>query len=295
MAQADSSIRLREAIIANDLSLVKRLLKTTPSLLQNPSYEDKSNTSLHLAALYGHKEIAELLISLGHDRSAEEDPHYHIYSARIDNLGVSVNHDGQCPLHLAATYSRGPVVDLLCTQFPHTVNRADVEGRTPLHMACSAHVMPLTALMQSVKHSKPMEDLTIIEALIRHGADVNAQDHKGDTCLHNATAWGHLKAVRALIQAGADPLCSNYAGWAPHNYSLTVQADVYYRNLVAEWEKRRAEEKLQQSERRGKGGGAVRLVVDNDEDDEMDQRSRSGSARSQATSDGEAGLGISVG
>ena len=58
MAQADASSRLREAIIANDLSLVKRLLKSNPSLLQNPNFEDKSNTSLHLAALYGHTELA---------------------------------------------------------------------------------------------------------------------------------------------------------------------------------------------------------------------------------------------
>ena len=156
--------------------------------------------------------------------------------------------------------------------------------------------MPLTQLMQPIKINKSMEDLSIIESLIAHGADVNAQDKKGDTCLHNATAWGHLKAVRALIQAGADPLCSNLAGWAPHNYSLTVQADVYYRNLVAEWEKRKAEEKIQQNERRGKGGGAVRLVSDEEEHgSELDQsRSRSGSARSQPTSESDAGLGITV-
>lgn len=157
--------------------------------------------------------------------------------------------------------------------------------------------MPLTALMQSLKNTKSPENLGVIETLIAHGADVNAQDKKGDTCLHNATAWGHLKAVRALIQAGADPLCSNYAGWAPHDYSLTVQADVYYRNLVAEWEKRKAEEKIQQNERRGKGGGAVRLVSEDESNEtETDEaRSRSGSAKSQPGPGGDAGLGITVG
>jgi uncharacterized protein len=240
------------------------------------------------------------LISLGHDRSAEQDPQYEIYSPGVDNLGVSVNHDGQCPLHLAAMYSRAPIVEMLCAQFPHTVDRTDNDGRTPLHLACAAHIMPLTALMQSVKTTKSVEDLSIIETLIAYGADVCAQDNKGDTCLHNATSWGHLKAVRALIQAGADPLCTNYAGWAPHNYSLTVQAEVYYRNLVAEWEKRKAEDKIQQSERerRGnlKGGGAVRLVSDEEDvGSGLDQsRSRSGSARSQPTSESDTGLGITV-
>ena len=58
MARAEPSNRLREAIIVNDLFLVKRLLKSNPSLLQNPNLEDKANTSLHLAAVYGHVEIA---------------------------------------------------------------------------------------------------------------------------------------------------------------------------------------------------------------------------------------------
>ena len=50
-------MRLREAIQLDDISLVKRLLTNRPDLLQNPNFEDKSNTSLHLAALYGHTEI----------------------------------------------------------------------------------------------------------------------------------------------------------------------------------------------------------------------------------------------
>jgi hypothetical protein len=158
--------------------------------------------------------------------------------------------------------------------------------------------MPLTAFMQPTKVVKSIEDLSVIETLLASGADVFAQDAKGDTCLHNATAWGHLKAVRALIQAGADPLCSNYAGWAPENYSLTVQADVYYRNLVAEWQKQRSEDNVQQSERRGKGGGAVRLVSQDENDNEglvlEESRSRSASTRSQPVSESETGLGISV-
>jgi uncharacterized protein len=58
MEKADASTRLREAILVDDISLVKRLLTADPLLLQNPNLEDKSNTSLHLAAKYGHAEIA---------------------------------------------------------------------------------------------------------------------------------------------------------------------------------------------------------------------------------------------
>ena len=54
----EPAIRLRRAIHLKDVSLVRRILKTNPGLLENPDYDDKSNTSLHLAAQKGLLEIA---------------------------------------------------------------------------------------------------------------------------------------------------------------------------------------------------------------------------------------------
>lgn len=56
--QASMSIRLRQAVLKNDISLVERILKANPRLLHNPDFSDKSNTSLHLAAQAGHTELA---------------------------------------------------------------------------------------------------------------------------------------------------------------------------------------------------------------------------------------------
>ena len=53
-----SSLRLRKAIAANDTPLVERLLQANPHLLHNPDFDDKSNTSLHLAAREGFTDIA---------------------------------------------------------------------------------------------------------------------------------------------------------------------------------------------------------------------------------------------
>ncbi|KAJ9609402.1 hypothetical protein H2200_005729 [Cladophialophora chaetospira] len=306
-------LSLRQAILLNDIALVERILKNNPSYLHNPDFADKSNTSLHIAAQYGLEEIAEFLISLGHDCSRPVEDW--IYSNTHDNLGVSVNNDGQTPLHLAAAHSQAGVVELLCSEFPQTVTRPDRKGQTPLHYASSSQIMPRPDFRNMVgnvptRHTaQSPEDNSTIETLLAHGADVNAKDDQGNTCLHNATAWGNLKAVRALIQAGADPVSKNKAGWTPEFYSITVQAEVYYRNLVADWEKRKAEEKLRAEERRGKGGGAVRLVPQGDDSDgetDAGRRSMTESSRdrsttrsplpgSASTGQSDAGLGISVG
>ncbi|KAL2433481.1 hypothetical protein ABEF95_003975 [Exophiala dermatitidis] len=299
MLNVDESLRL--AIRLNDVALVQRLLEHHPRYLHNPDFADKSNTSLHLAAQYGLEEIAELLISLGHDSTQPVTDW--IYSNNGNNLGISVNTEGQTSLHLAAANSHAAVVELLCNHFPQTVTRRDYKGQTPLHLASSSHTVPAK---KGPFGSKPIasqpEDNTSIKTLIAHGADVNAQDAQGNTCLHNASAWGNLKAVRALIQAGADPLCKNKAGWTPEYYSITVQAEVYFRNLVAEWEKRKAAEGARGTDRRAKGGGAVRLVPRDDDSDQGGSdsgRDRAGSGRSQGTtgssSTSDTGLGISVG
>ena len=54
----DTSTRLRRAIHLRDAPLVRRIVKANPKLLENPDFEDKGNTSLHIAAKHGFKEIA---------------------------------------------------------------------------------------------------------------------------------------------------------------------------------------------------------------------------------------------
>ena len=60
----DSSVRLRRAILLRDLSLVERIIRNNPHLTQNPDFEDKSNTSLHLAAKEGTLEITVCCCSI---------------------------------------------------------------------------------------------------------------------------------------------------------------------------------------------------------------------------------------
>jgi hypothetical protein len=50
-------VRLRQAILMNDVLLVKRIVKNNPGYLENPDFADQGNTSLHLAAIKGHADI----------------------------------------------------------------------------------------------------------------------------------------------------------------------------------------------------------------------------------------------
>ena len=85
----------------------------------------------------------------------------------------------------------------------------------------------------------------------------------------------------------------------PQYYSVTVQAEVYFRNLVAEWEKRQAEEEMRHRQRVEAERGGVRLVSEEDEGTEGtesdDGRNRADSGSTHFTTASEGGLGISIG
>jgi hypothetical protein len=240
----------------------------------------------------------EHLISLGHDFSEPPGDFMYLYSTR--SQGISYNTDGHTPLHLAASYAHRVVVERLCEHFPHVINRSAKDGSTALHLASCGHPIPSAAssALATRVSTKAAEDTSTIETLLAHDADVHAQDNNGNTCLHYASAWGNLKAVRILIQSGADPLVKNKDGWTPEYYSVTVQAEVYYRNLVAEWERRRAEDEIRMKETRARSAAGVRLVdADDNESSDLsweDARERADSGASRRTNGSNSGLGLTM-
>jgi len=79
-------------------------------------------------------------------------------------------------------------------------------------------------------------------------------------------------------------MAKNMYNWTPVSYSCTVQAEVYFKNFVMEYEKRKMglSTTAAGTTGAGKGGGGVRLVIEGDGDDEMTGDSGEGDSFSSA-------------
>ncbi len=155
---------IHDAAREGDLATVQSLLTKNRHLALD---RDKSGKSpLHYAALYGHANIAELLLSKG---------------AKIDGM----DHQGMTPLHLAAMAGQTLMAQFLIA------HSADVNAKarsdwTPLHIA---------ALWGK---------RDVAELLIAGKADIAARDSDGRTPLHLAAWKGRTGMLDLLIKSQAD-------------------------------------------------------------------------------------------
>lgn len=113
----------------------------------------------------------------------------------------------------------------------NSLNDATDDGDSLLSLACSAGYYELAqvllAMSAQVEDRGQKNDCTplmeaasaghieIIELLIRHNADVNAQSSTGNTPLMYACAGGHVEAVKTLLSHGANVEDHNENGHTP--------------------------------------------------------------------------------
>jgi hypothetical protein len=150
------------AASAGDVVSVEALLKEHPDLAS--SQNNAGKTPLHLAALAGSKEIADLLLASKADVNARAV-------------------DGLTPLHEAAQSGHKDIAALLLAHGAD-VNARAVNGLTPLHEAAKSSRTDVAAL------------------LLAHGADVNAVTMEGVTPLLLASTSRHDEVGELLRQNG---------------------------------------------------------------------------------------------
>ncbi len=186
---------LHEAALNGKLEKAKALLQANPDLVFSQASES-SQTPLHLAAEYGHKDVAELLLANKADVEAKAN-------------------GGWTPLLQAVFGGHKDLVELL------VANKADVNvkegsGRTPLHVAVENGYTEIAAFLLASK------------------ADANVKNRDGDTPLHIAAAGGHKEMVWLLLSNKAEIAAKDSSGRTAldlavlHNYTDVAELLRHY-------------------------------------------------------------------
>jgi hypothetical protein len=172
---------LHEAAFNGKLEKAKALIKENPELVNSQS-SYASQTPLHLAVEYGHKDVAELLLANKADVEAKA-------------------YGGWTPLLDAVFGGHKDLVELLLAH-KADVNVKDTAGRTPLHVAAENGYTEIAAL------------------LLAHKADVNAKNRDGLTPLHIAVALGYKDLVELLLTNHADINAKDDTGRTPLSFAV---------------------------------------------------------------------------
>ncbi len=196
-----------EAIETNDLARVNELLEADPSLAG--SRNENGVSAVLLATYYGRDKIAEALL----ERTVALD------------------------IFEASAVGRAEFVAKILTEQPELVNEYADDGFTPLGLAsffCHVTVARLliergadvNAASKNTQRVAPLHSAVsrrqtlIAEALLAHGANVNARQQAGVTPLHQAAHNGHAEMVKLLLAHGADVHASMDDGQTPLSMAL---------------------------------------------------------------------------
>lgn len=252
----DNVAAIAGAIERGDFDLVVALLQDEPEL-SNAIFAEGS-TPLHLATLYNHKEIAELLISNGADVNAKDDNGYApIFGAVFDYEagdrretvqmliahGADVNArdtGGLTPLHTAAMNGKKEIVELLLA------NKADPSlktnsGITPEEFATETNHHDIAALFsESVARADEIHipvtngDLDKVEAVLKNRPELaNAVDISGRTPLHIAVMFDRNEIIELLISLGADVNGYNREGQTSLHQAMMADSKEIAELLIA--------------------------------------------------------------
>jgi ankyrin repeat protein len=110
--------------------------------------------------------------------------------------------DDHTLLHRAAHFSRFEMVKLLLSHNAEV--NALYKSQTPLHFAISTNDLWAKANKKDVPYeTHQKEQFETVNLLLQKGADVSLRDDKGETPLHLAVRFEHLKLVELLLKNGS--------------------------------------------------------------------------------------------
>jgi len=186
---------------------------------------------LFIACKKGNVEIVEYLVGVC-DADLEQRGLYEVQDDRsVHNV---------TPLWCASVAGKYRVVDVL-TRYGADVNSMSDTGSTPVRSACFMTHLDIVKLLVNgnADIQKPnynggtclinsVQSVELCEFLLRHGANVNAQDIQCKTALHYAIQEHRDETTKLLLSYGANPfLESRYKDDALQTACLKGAADIF--------------------------------------------------------------------
>ena len=158
-----------------------------------------------------------------------------------------VNLDGNAPIHTACMHCRLESLKVLLSCESCDPNQQNLKGDTALHIVCRMSKLQFFEMLTSTPGINP--------TLVNHEriAPFDVVDSDGNTILHNACAEGNTTMVELLMKNGADVLRLNGCGDAPiHIACIHSQLDT----MKVLWSYKRCDVNQQNS----KGDTALHIV-----------------------------------
>ncbi|KAG1892330.1 hypothetical protein F4604DRAFT_1698879 [Suillus subluteus] len=190
MAEKDATVRLRRAVKENNLFLVKRLIQRTD--MRNPDPGPKRYTSLAWAAVLGHEETFEFLLTAGHDDEelSRESENNTILMLLADFKPPPPNPYAPGPSQVDLMGAALRMARLYYERYPWILDWSNVQGKTALHMA-------------ALKGNEEARSLTsshrIVQLLIERGCQFAARNNDGFT----ASDYAYSFSTRDTLQDSA--------------------------------------------------------------------------------------------
>ena len=132
------------------------------------------------------------------------------------------NHTGRAVLHRAAEHCYLDIIRLILNH-DADVDTPDTDGSTPLHLAISViprELNTVPGISEERKQEARLETVASIQLLLKHGANVNLQDHMGRTSLHKASQRGDVGIIEVILDYNADVDALDHDGSTPLNLAI---------------------------------------------------------------------------
>lgn len=230
--------------------------------------DNDDGTLLHIAVRYGRESFTQMLLERGANIEVRNDwgctPLCMAVRCGRDSItkmllarGAEIeasNSKGYTPLYIAARFGRESITIILLER------GADIEainhsGFRPLYGAVAGgHISTLQLLLDcgadlstTLDHGNPRggtllhcaiqtSNLTIVEALVMAGADVNSRDFHGNTPLHDAV-WlaneGQGQIATLLLEKGAQLRATDCDGNTPLHTAVLCKSLQFIRLLLS--------------------------------------------------------------